>query len=106
MCESQAQLGGDGKFTGLHLRAERDWIEHCKVWAGDNCLTNTYDLPRVFVAEGVRRDRAVYVATDGHAQQMTAPARKMWSALRERYDLVVQGTLSLAIDWPRSSGGV
>jgi hypothetical protein len=32
---------GDSGYVALHVRMEDDWLEHCKTWEGDNCLTNT-----------------------------------------------------------------
>ena len=68
-------LGGNGKFTALHLRVEPDWVAHCQVWgfepdsgadpATSNCMTNTDQLDRVFAIERVPTTDPVFIATGG-----------------------------------------
>jgi len=56
-------MSQSGAYTALHLRIEDDWVEHCKIWEGDNCMTNTDVLDNVLHIEGVPSDRPIYLAT-------------------------------------------
>lgn len=64
--EGFKQLGGH--FNFLHLRIEKDWIRHCKVWqhqtGPDNCLSNTLSVHTHIKHKGFTVDVPLYVASD------------------------------------------
>ena len=54
----------------MHLRAEQDWIDHCKHWMRtkdkvhrDNCINNTQSIGATLATEGLDPRLPVYVAT-------------------------------------------
>jgi hypothetical protein len=57
---SRARGVADGRFHALHVRVEKDWVEHCRIWEmpgmRDNCMSNTEQLDRCGVGgAGVKR---------------------------------------------------
>ena len=53
----------------LHIRAEQDWIDHCKNWESirdgilrDNCYTNTEKLDITLLTAGIPMGSTIYVA--------------------------------------------
>ncbi|GAQ85030.1 hypothetical protein KFL_002180050 [Klebsormidium nitens] len=62
---------GDGAgFSFLHMRAENDWLAHCRRWESipdgrirNNCLTNTWTVHEALLAKRVSPSRPLYVAS-------------------------------------------
>eukprot|EP00435_Cladocopium_sp_Y103_P040371 s332_g11.t1 len=57
-----------GGYHVVHLRAEKDWHAHCKVWFSwsgkrDNCMNNTFSIGNVLLSEGISPTLPVYLAT-------------------------------------------
>jgi hypothetical protein len=77
--------GGNGAYTALHMR-----VAHCKRLedpaAGDNCLTNTDNLDRVFAIEGVPKELPVYVAVVEGAPPRSAAEFAQVRGLRQLAD--------------------
>jgi len=57
------KLKSKGRYVALHLRVEEDWVAHCRMWPGDNCMTHTDDLSEVLKAKGIPFGTSVYLAT-------------------------------------------
>eukprot|EP00908_Phaeocystis_cordata_P014041 Transcript_25147.p1 GENE.Transcript_25147~~Transcript_25147.p1 ORF type:complete len:1461 (-),score=286.79 Transcript_25147:2270-6652(-) len=85
------ELGGDGHFTALHLRVERDWVAHCMLWEEGqlrerrNCRTNSDKLLSVFEIERVPTTWPVFVAAELHDMELWQ--HPGLQRLGERYDL-------------------
>ena len=94
----------DGGFHVVHLRAETDWQQHCKIWSSwrakrDNCMNNTFHIGNVLLSEGISPALPVYLATGLSEIEI--------QALRERptmysffniYTVVTKGMLGLTAD--------
>ncbi|CAL1162590.1 unnamed protein product [Cladocopium goreaui] len=57
-----------GGFHVVHLRAEKDWQNHCERWFSwidrrDNCMNNTWHIGNVLLSEGISPALPVYLAT-------------------------------------------
>eukprot|EP01025_Chloroclados_australasicus_P017915 TRINITY_DN191_c0_g1_i1.p1 TRINITY_DN191_c0_g1~~TRINITY_DN191_c0_g1_i1.p1 ORF type:complete len:670 (+),score=70.77 TRINITY_DN191_c0_g1_i1:26-2011(+) len=59
----------DDKFTFVHLRAEKDWIEHCQNWESmndgmvrNNCMNNTEVLGQQLVLKKVDGQLPIYIS--------------------------------------------
>ena len=66
-------------FNVLHLRAEEDWLRHCKDWMGlddgvhrDNCVNNTMSVAGALVSEGLDPRLPLYVCTGLSRAQLLA----------------------------------
>ena len=89
--------GGGGRFTALHLRAEPDWVAHCKVWEAanegsdppvKNCMSNTEQLQNVFNIEQVNATLPIYVATE-----LTLSSTEALDPLRDAFSMVSKWTV-------------
>eukprot|EP01026_Neomeris_dumetosa_P062154 TRINITY_DN5873_c0_g2_i1.p1 TRINITY_DN5873_c0_g2~~TRINITY_DN5873_c0_g2_i1.p1 ORF type:complete len:655 (+),score=52.51 TRINITY_DN5873_c0_g2_i1:287-1966(+) len=61
--------GKQEKYNLVHLRAEQDWVEHCKTWEHipdgiirDNCMNNTESLGQQLIIKGVDPSLPLYIA--------------------------------------------
>ena len=48
-------------FNMLHYRMESDWIEHCNRWSGNNCMTNSKNMQKTMLIEGVKPKYPIYI---------------------------------------------
>ena len=115
--ERSLARGAGGAFNALHVRAESDWIDHCKVWEThdgdnprDNCNTNIDKLEQVFAIEGVPTAPPLFVAGELYASsldqtQALTPLRRGTAAVDQsaRYDLFTKDMAS-PLSYSYSSG--
>ena len=66
--ELKTALNESGHYNVLHLRVERDWINHCKKWVSDRGVCLAEDVVRAIGEhldlKGVSRGTPLYVACD------------------------------------------
>ena len=93
-----------GGYHVVHLRAEQDWHEHCKVWFSwrekrDNCMNNTLQIGNVLLSEGISPALPVYLATGLSEREMQAlhhlPSMQNFLNI---YTVVTKGMLGLPVD--------
>jgi len=94
----------DGGFHVVHLRAENDWQQHCKIWSSwrekrDNCMNNTFHIGNVLLSEGISPALPVYLATGLSEIEIQALREKptMYSFFNI-YTVVTKGMLGLTAD--------
>ena len=75
---SRARGVADGRFNALHIRAEKDWVEHCNSGLGGHyphCMRNTDQLHRVLAIEGVEEGPPLYMVRTMHPRP-PCPSRR------------------------------
>ena len=93
-----------GAYHVVHLRAEKDWHNHCERWFSwlerrDNCMNNTWHIGNVLLSEGITPTLPVYLAT-GLTESEVKKLRKKPSmrSFFEIYTVVTKGMLGLTAD--------
>lgn len=93
-----------GGYHVVHLRAEQDWYEHCKVWFSwrekrNNCMNNTFHIGNVLRSEGISPALPVYLAT-GLSEREIQNLRDLPSlqSFLNIYTVVTKGMLGLPVD--------
>ena len=101
---------GDAVFPGrafnvLHLRAEEDWIQHCRKWMGlrdgvhrDNCMNNTMAIGNILVTEGLDPRIPLYISTglsDEELSEMSIPDQfgDGFESLSESFTIVTKESI-------------
>ena len=93
-----------GGYHVVHLRAEQDWHEHCKVWFSwrekrNNCMNNTFHIGNVLLSEGISPALPVYLATGLSEREIQAlhhlPSMQIFLNI---YTVVTKGMLGLPVD--------
>eukprot|EP00438_Fugacium_kawagutii_P034452 Skav206304 [mRNA] locus=scaffold4747:35467:37524:+ [translate_table: standard] len=88
----------------VHLRAEQDWQEHCRIWASwkerrDNCFNNTWHIGNVLLSEGISPALPVYLATgltESEVQDLrNIPSMRSFFRI---YTVITKGMLGLTTD--------
>lgn len=93
-----------GGYHVVHLRAEQDWQEHCKVWLSwrekrDNCINNTFSIGNVLLSEGISPALPVYLATGLSAQEiLNLQDLPSMHSFFNIYTVVTKGMLGLPAD--------
>jgi len=66
--ELKSQLSKSGHYNVLHLRVERDWIDHCKTWVSDRGICLAEEVVRAIGGQldlkSVPRGMPLHVACD------------------------------------------
>ena len=95
-------------FNLLHIRAEEDWIRHCRGWASlrdgivrDNCMNNTFALGGALASKGFPRDVPLYVTS--HWPLVEGPVRDsvLASVAASGYDYVTDTTIYPGVELER-----
>jgi GDP-fucose protein O-fucosyltransferase len=105
-CNGQGKDGSCVTFNVVHLRAEDDWKEHCKVWMGlrdgihrDNCINNTQYVHNTLLSEGVAPDVPLYVSTSLTVSQLRSLSLGGINAsLRPLFDMFTVITKDMIVD--------
>ena len=84
---------GASRFNYLHLRIERDWVQHCKRWTAipdgqvrDNCLNNTDYIATMLDLFGLRKEVPLYVASDW--EEVDAHAKPLRQLVESGFPLI------------------
>jgi len=97
-------------YNVLHLRAERDWQEHCNKWVNpngrllrDNCMNNTMVIHNVLLSEGVDPGVPLYVSTALSKEEMlsleiTGPLGDPRVGLKDLFEIYTVITKEDALD--------
>ena len=84
---------GASRFNYLHLRIERDWVQHCQRWTAikdgqvrDNCYNNTDSIATMLDLFGLRKEVSLYVASD--LEEVDAKAHPLQQLVESGYHLI------------------
>ena len=76
------------RYAAIHVRSEKDWVKHCKIYRKPNCMANTDRLFNVLKIEGVSQNQPLYIASGFSIQQMQN--RSEFRSLTAGFDVITK----------------